>query len=56
MDKLLRDYITEHPEEFIQVKGLMAASDSIKEGIRRRQKEKLRLIEECKRRLYGKQA
>lgn len=50
---LLREYQKEHPEECVEINRLKAYSRSVDEDRQRRVTEKLKKIEECRRKLYG---
>ena len=54
--ELYEEYKKECPEELRGIEILKARSDAIEVKRHKRRMEKLALIEECKRRLYGRES
>lgn len=53
---LLREYQKEHPEECVELNRIKAHSQMIAESRKAMAQEKLKKIEECRRKLYGKES
>jgi len=51
--ELYEEYKHEHPEELAGVNALKAISEAIEVQRHKRRTEKLELIEQCRRKLYG---
>ena len=53
MRQVYEDYRKEHPEELKEIDRLKSYTKAVDSLLRKRQKQKLKRIEECRRILYG---
>ncbi len=53
MRQVYEDYRKEHPEELKEIDRLKSYTKAVDSLLRKRQKHKLKRIEECRRILYG---
>lgn len=53
MNEAYYEYASEHPEELICIEQMKRFSREVDKGFKRRKKEKLKKLEECRRLLYG---